>query len=244
MEEETERAGIPKRNNEIDPIAVMTRTAKRGTLYHFTRASNLQAIAFGDELLASVSLQPQPQTNGERRTSPVRLMHGGHSATLNAHLRIPESVMDDSITQEQFRLFLDSHVFFWPTLRDALVMLDTYRRREPDEAFALLAFDAAPLLTAHAEKVKLCKYDSGSAPRYPKACSYKKSLAIFLPLNQFGKVKESIVPTRTSEIKEVLIERRVSDLTRYLQVVYADTADNVPTRWLSYLQPLSALRPS
>ncbi|WP_042162190.1 DUF7002 family protein [Paenibacillus gorillae] len=135
----------------MDVIQAITRTENRKTLYHFTRASNLNAIAALDKLLPSGIIRPE--FSGERRTEQIQIEHEGLAMTLNAHLRIPDKMMDVSVSQQQFRVFLDSHVFFWPTLRDCRKMLDMYSRREPEESFAVLAFDAQSLLRANAGSI-------------------------------------------------------------------------------------------
>jgi hypothetical protein len=159
----------------------------------------------------------------------VETNYAGHAVTVNAHLRIAEQMFDPSITQEQFRAFLDRHVFLWPTLRDCRKMIETYTRREPESRFAVLEFRAYSLLAAHYQAVRLSKYDSGSNPRFPASCSYKKSLAMFLPLPRFGMVEESgPVPRRPSEIREVLVQDRVDHISRHLLAVYVQNKEDIP----------------
>ncbi|OCT14190.1 hypothetical protein A8709_25490 [Paenibacillus pectinilyticus] len=170
------------------------------------------------------------------------VVHEGQTIILNAHLRIPDSMIDPSTTQEQFRASIDRHVFFWPTLRDCLKMLDTYARREPGEGFAVLKCDAQSLLLDHYDSARLSKYDSGSSPRYPNNCTYKKSQDMFLPVDSFQEINKHLVPTKASEIKEVLIEGKVSHLSKYVEEVYADDVQRVPERWRELTQPLQDLR--
>ncbi|MEC0370223.1 DUF7002 family protein [Paenibacillus chibensis] len=192
----------------MEIVASVTPTAGRRTLYHFTRLSNLTAIAASDSLVSSGSMSPYPA--GERRTSPMKVRYDRHLITINAHLCIPESMLEPDFTLEQFRAYLDRHVFFWPTRRDCQKMLSTYTRREPEEKFAVLSFDAASLLLDHYDAVKLSKYDSGSSPRYPKHCSYKKSPNMFVDLDHYKIKVNGNVPTKASEIREVLIENRLT----------------------------------
>nr|WP_261306191.1 hypothetical protein [Paenibacillus andongensis] len=196
-------------------------------------------MAHFDQLLASYQINPIP--TGERRLKPEKVNYHEYTITLNAHLRIANSMIDAAITQEQFRACLDKHVFFWPTLRDCKKMMDTYARREPDEGFAVLEFDAYALLTEHYSAVKLSKYDSGSSPRYPTRCSYKKSLDMFLPIDEFKLVWNNLVPTKASEIREILIEGEVTRVSKYLQTVYVNKREDVPESWRSLMQPLSDL---
>lgn len=151
-------------------------------------------------------------------------------------------MIDPSTTQAQFRAILDLHVFFWPTLRDCQKMMDTYVRREPEEGFAVLKFDANELLSKHCASTKLSKYDLGSSPRFLTNCSYKKSEEMFLPLHEFKRLTNRIVPTKASEIKEVLIADKVHDVSNNLLAVYVEDYHSVPERWRKFVRPWQDLR--
>lgn len=220
-------------------IAAITHAKGRKYLYHFTRASNLRAIAHFDSLMSSSQLKPE--LVGERRLEAEKVSFRDYPATINPTLRIAQGMFDPAITQQQFRTYLDQHVFFWPTLKDCLKMLVTYTRREPDESFAVLVFDAFSLLTEHYPAVKLSKYDSGSSPRFPQNCSYKKSLEMFLPLDRFTITLNSLVPTKASEIKEVLVEDKVSHVFKHLQAVYVDGNYALSDQWIGLFKPLVEL---
>ncbi len=209
-------------------------------MYHFTRIRNLEVMAHFDTLLSSYRIHPHEA--GERRIQPIEVEYGGNQIMINAHLRIPEFMVDASTTLEAFRATLDRHVFFWPTKRDCLKMLDTYTRREPSEAFAILELEASALLTAHYDAVKLSKYDSGSAPRFPKHCTYRKSPSMFLPLKDFGHVEplNTIWPKKASDIKEILIEEQVTNVSSYLRCIYVQHDESLPAGWRSYAMPLQA----
>ncbi len=166
---------------------------------------------------------------------------GAHAATLNAHLRIPDAMLEEGCSQETFRESLDRHVFFWPTIRNCRAMWEMYGRREPEETFAVLALDAHSLLAAHAAKVKLSKYDSGSAPRFPHRCRYRKSPALFLPLADFGHVRDGPVPLKPSDIREILVEGEVAPLSAFLQAVYVTPVSSAPERWLDLTRPAEVL---
>lgn len=220
-------------------VTTITKAKSRKHLFHFTRVRNLPAIAHFDKLMSSNTINPI--TTGDRRLKPEKVSYHEYSITLNAHLRIANSMIDAAITQEQFRACLDRHVFFWPTLRDCKKMMDTYARREPGEAFAVLEFDAYALLSEHYSTVKLSKYDSGSSPRFPTRCSYKKSLDMFLSLDEFMIVLNNLVPTKASEIREILIEGQVNSVSKYLQSVYVNNCEDVPESWRSLTLPLADL---
>jgi hypothetical protein len=219
-------------------VAAITKTRK--SLFHFTRAANLPSIASLDRLLSSSRINPHGA--GERRLEPVEFSLQGYSAIINSHLRIAAGMMEDGTTQEEFRACLDRHVFFWPTIGDCRKMMDTYARREPHERFAVLELDARCLLVNHYSGVKLTKYDSGSSPRFPARCSYRKSLGMFLPLDQFQKTAGHPVPVKPSEIREVLVEQEVDHLSRCLKAVYAPSVEDVPDCWRSLLRPYEELK--
>ncbi|WP_409346728.1 DUF7002 family protein [Paenibacillus sp. MBLB4367] len=218
-------------------IATITKAKSRQSLYHFTRARNLPVIAHFDALLSSNCTNPA--SAGERRTKAMQVNYENYSITINAHLRIPDRMIDAASSQEQFRTCLDRHVFFWPTRKDCRKMMDTYARREPDERFAVLEFDAHSLIMEHYAAVKLSKYDSGSAPRFPASCSYKKSPEMFLPISSFKRIMNNTVPTVPSEIREVLIEDRVMNVSKHLRAVYAGDCQTIPERWKERAKPLS-----
>jgi hypothetical protein len=216
-------------------VSAITKAQDRKRLFHFTRAKNLPAIVHFDTLFSSY--QMDPSQIGERRLTPRNLQYQDQQVTINSHLRIAESMIDASTTQEEFRAFLDRHVFLWPTLKDCQKMMATYARREPEEAFAVLAFDASALLTNYFAQVTLSKYDSGSSPRFPNHCSYKKSLAMFLPLDQFGLIKNDLVPSTPSQIKEVLIDDQMAGVSELLTAVYVSNGGEIPANWRGLARP-------
>ncbi|MFD0694728.1 DUF7002 family protein [Paenibacillus sp. GCM10027628] len=223
-----------------DVIAAITKPKSRKSLYHFTRVRNLPAIAHFDALFSSYKVNPHFE--GERRPEAREVAYAEYSITINAHLKIHESMIDTATTQEQFRAYLDRHVFFWPTLKDCRKMMETYARREPEEAFAVLEFDAFSLLMEHHRAVKLSKYDSGSSPRFPNRCTYKKSPEMFLPLEYFKSILNKTVPANASEIREVLIEEQVINVSKYLRAVYVDNCKAIPECWSELAKPQADLQ--
>ncbi|WP_373429908.1 hypothetical protein [Paenibacillus sp. GD4] len=208
----------------------ITKGPVRKSLYHFTRVNNLASIADSNTLYASNVIHPNPK--GERRSDKERYQINGNTAILNAHLKISTEMMDIDTTISQFRSFLDQHVFLWPTLRLCKQMLYMYSRREPLEKFAVLQLDACPLLSDHYDQVLLSKYDAGSMPRYPKRTSYRKTLRMFLPLGEFRKREDSLVPRIPSQIHEIMIHHSVLSLHSYLQAVYCAETKDVPKSWV------------
>lgn len=214
-------------SNEI--VKKITNSKKRKSIFHFTRVRNLPSVAHLNALYSCHKVDPSLSI--ERRSLSREIHLDGHVFVANAHLRIADQVMDASITHQQFHSYLDQHVFFWPTQRDCQKMLEMYARREPNEDFAILQFDAHSLLSDFYDMVKLSKYDSGSSPRYPNRCGYKKSLQMFVTLDQFEIMRRDDVPTKPSEIREVLVEEKVTNLSRYLQFIYCDNKEGIPERW-------------
>lgn len=218
----------------------ITNTPKRKSLYHFTRVDNLYSISTSDELYASDVVHPNP--HGKRRTEKEAHRINGKRVILNAHLQISSNMMDTDTNVSQFRAFLDQHVFLWPTLRLCQQMLQMYSRREPCEKFAVLQLDAYPLLSDHYDRARLSKYDAGSMPRYPKRTSYRKTLRMFLPLDEFRERNDSLVPRIPSEIHEILIHGSVSSLHSYLQAVYCTDITDVPNAWAHLYRSLREIQ--
>jgi hypothetical protein len=217
-------------------IRRITNTPKRKSLYHFTRVDNLSSIVTSDTLYASDKVHPNPQ--GKRRTEKEVHQTNGNRVILNAHLQISTDMMDTDTNVSQFRSFLDQHVFLWPTLRLCEQMLQMYSRREPCEKFSVLQFDAYPLLSDLYDRVRLSKYDAGSMPRYPQRTSYRKTLRMFLPLDEFGERRDILVPRIPSEIHEILVQSSISRLQRYLQTLYCTDITDVPSPWAHLYRPL------
>jgi hypothetical protein len=218
-------------------VEQITKSPLRKSLFHFTRVRNLQAVAHFNSLYSSFSVSPSFSDRFREMSREVDLE--GWRIVLNPHLRITDTVMDPDTSISQFRIGLDRHVFFWPTKRDCQKMMETYKRREPDERFVVIRLHAAPLIRDHFDKVKLTKYDSGSSPKYPNRCSYKKSLSMFLPIAQFGKITDNLVPSKPSEIREVLVEGEVTRLSNYLQAIYCENMEDVPQQWQYAAKPLT-----
>lgn len=191
-------------------VSKITNSSKRKSLFHFTRARNLPSIAHLDALYSSFNVDPA--LSNERRTVSREVEFHGNVFIANAHLRIADQVMDPKITQQEFYNYLDQHVFFWPTQRDCRKMLDIYSKREPYEDFAILQLEAHSLLYDFYDSIELSKYDSGSSPRFPARCSYKKNMGIFLALGLFEIVLKNDVPRKPSEIHEVLVQEEVTNL--------------------------------
>ena len=68
--------------------------------------------------------------------------------------------------------------------------------------------------------------------------SYRKSCGMLLPIAGFMSAAGSAIPTKPSEIKEVLVEGQVAPLSRFLQTVYCSELQLVPENWQDVCQPL------
>jgi hypothetical protein len=220
-------------------VALVTRSNGRKSLYHFTRMSNLLSMATSDSLCSAE--KSLPLAVYQKRAAPVILSAHDQTITLNAHLRIVDSAIHPDLTQLEFFAFIDKHVFFCPTVREVQKFLANYSRREPKESFAILQFNARSLLLDHFNSIKLSKYDSGSSPRFPNQSTYKKSLEMFMPLMQFGTRQDRLVPVKSSEIHEILIEHEVVSITKHLEAVYTDLQETVPLSWKHLWKPLSEI---
>ncbi|WML44535.1 hypothetical protein [Neobacillus sp. PS3-40] len=213
-------------------IRNLTKSQLRKSLYHFTRLKNLPSIANFDALFSSHKVEPS--LSYRRRETAKIVDYQGYLFIANAHLRIADAVMHPDTTQEEFRSYIDKNVFLWPTKRNCQSMINAYSRREPNESFVVFEFDADLLLHDNYNNIKLSKYDSGSSPRFPSRCSYKKSLRMFLPLNQFGLVKNNLVPSKPSEIHEILVLNELSNISKYIKALYCRNITDVTKKWRKY----------
>jgi hypothetical protein len=213
-------------------IGKLTKSPLRKSLFHFTRSRNLPSIAHFDALFSCHAVEPSLSYRRRERSKFVD--YRGYLFIANAHLRISDVVMHPDTTQEEFRSFLDKHVFLWPTKRNCQSMINTYIRREPNESFVVFEFDAAILLDDNFHTIKLSKYDSGSSPRFPSRCLYRKSLQMFLPLNQFGATKSRLVPAKPSEIHEILVLNELRNISKYIKAIYCKNITDIPEKWKKY----------
>ncbi|MNJ52346.1 hypothetical protein D3C77_476770 [compost metagenome] len=65
---------------------------------------------------------------------------------------------------------------------------------------------------------------------------------MFLPLKSFKSIMNNVVPTKASEVREVLIEEQVINLSKYLRSVYVDNYRAIPERWRELAKPLAELQ--
>lgn len=87
--------------NSIESIVTkITKTQSRKSLFHFTRVSNLAAIAHFNALFSSQTIKPTEAN--ERRVTAEKWSFGGQDITLNVHLRIADSVIDPAVTKSNF----------------------------------------------------------------------------------------------------------------------------------------------
>lgn len=220
-------------------IKNLTKSQLRKSLYHFTRLKNLPSITHFDALFSCHKVEPS--LSYRRRETPKIVDYQGYMFIANAHLRIANTVMHPDTTLEEFRSYIDKHVFLWPNKRNCQFMINAYSRRDPTEAFVVFEFDANPLLHDNYNNIRLSKYDSGSSPRFPSRCSYKKSLRMFLPLNQFGLVKNNLVPTKPSEVHEILVLNELSNISRYITALYCRNISDVPENWGKYTKNINEI---
>jgi hypothetical protein len=220
-------------------IENLTKSRLRKCLFHFTRLKNLPSIAYFDALFSSHKVEPA--LSYRRRETAKIVDYQGNLFIANTHLRIADAVMHPDTTQDEFRSYLDKHVFLWPNKRNCQYMINAYSRREPNESFVVFEFDADPLLHDNYNKIKLSKYDSGSSPRFPSRCSYKKSLRMFLPLNQFGLVKNNLIPSKPSEVYEILVLKELSNISKYIKALYCRDINEIPKKWRKYTKNIAEI---
>ncbi|MBC9784988.1 hypothetical protein H1S01_10755 [Heliobacterium chlorum] len=223
----------------MDKIANVVKLfiGRYASLYHYTDIQNLESIQSSNTLISCNSVDPN--LSKDRRSKPIETIYNEKTFIANDQLEIVNSMFADGITPHDFRKFLDRHVFFWLNKGDCLSMFGSYKRRIPQKKAAIIVFNAQTILSACWDSTKFCKYNSGSSPQNPSSCTYKKNFDIFLPANCLGTNRCPHVPTKVSEIKEVLVESKVMNLSDHVEKVFTESVDQIPRDWQDYYCPIS-----
>jgi hypothetical protein len=219
-------------------VSRITNSPIREFLFHNTDIRNLNSIAHFDAMFSCHRVDPT--LSQQRRTTSITTSYQGQVFIANDQLKIHDSMMATGITKQAFRAYLDKHVFFWPTYSDCKRMYTSYVRRQPNNQRVIFKFRAFDLLLSNFSRTKICKYNSGSNPLNIHACSYRKGPHIFLPANDFEVVQRHDVPTSPTEIREVLVEGEVVNISRYIEKIYCPNINMLPVSWRGFYEHISA----
>lgn len=64
---------------------------------------------------------------------------------------------------------------------------------------------------------------------------------MLLPLQRFRLDHNPALPSKASEIREILVEQQVNHLSSYLLGLYTNQLEGLPEQWSSLARPLSDL---
>ena len=139
--------------------------------FHMTEAGQGEAIRARGLWSTSVLLdrlgvpaETRAAVEAQRRAACVTLPDGAvirDNGVLNERLLAP--LLPPGTAPRDWYLLLNAHVFLWPSERtlERLLGAGAYRAAEHD----VLAFDAASLLAAHAERVRVTPMNTGATGR-------------------------------------------------------------------------------
>ncbi|WP_288185008.1 hypothetical protein [uncultured Sporomusa sp.] len=201
-------------------------------LYHYTDLRNLESIYYFNKLISCAIASPSLSVS--RRKCPQEINYQGHVFIANDQLPISETIMEYGCLVQQFRQFLDRHVFFWLRRNDCRIMYKSYARRNHNKQAVIFVLNSRLLIQHNFHRIKLCKYNSGSSPLYPQTCNYRKSPNIFVQASEFGLTSNSTHPSKANDIKEILVEDQVADLSIYIQQIYTSSNSVLPDPWKGF----------
>ena len=191
-------------------------------LYHMTEAGNGEAIRrrglWSTRLLLERNGVPEAEREAieaSRRPAPVKLADGTvirDNGVLRENLLAP--LLPDGVAPRDWYLLLNAHVFFWPS-QAALARLlgaGAYRTASHD----VLEFDAASLLSAHAQRVRLTPMNTGATGRTRP----ERGPGAFVPLSAWpvppGTPYWSTPSGKPRPVREVAVRDGVPDAADHL----------------------------
>ena len=163
---------IAARGDGTDPSSkALALARKHPRLLHMTEAGNGEAIRERGLWCTRALLErngvegaARAAVEAARRPRPVRLPDGAvirDNGVLREALLAP--LLPEGVAPRDWYLLLNAHVFFWPSeaALGRLLGAGAYRAATHD----VLEFDAASLLAAHAERVRLTPMNTGATGR-------------------------------------------------------------------------------
>jgi len=121
--------------------------------------------------------------------------------------RLAGALVDGS-TPAQWYQFLNGRVFMWAQEERLFGLLGArqYRKLEHD----VLTIDAKALLAAHADKVWLCRMNSGNTFPVP----HPRGMADFMRISDYPAKKRTGAPAK--EVVEIVVDYSVPDIANYV----------------------------
>jgi hypothetical protein len=153
-----------------------------------------------------------------RRPERVELRHPVHgTAVLNDNRPISDKMLvnclDDDLRPSDWMRMLNARVFFWPTRNKlaglANALLNQGRRK------VVLEIDTLSLARAHADRIDLSPFNTGSATRKPA----RRGLSTYTPLGALGYADWQKKRGGRDTIAEVTVRGPIPDLATHLRSV-------------------------
>jgi hypothetical protein len=196
--------------------------AKHPYLYHLTDPAALPGILRHGLLPTSglLSLFEVPQADRvaierRRRSAGVPITHPVHgTAMITDNLPLSEAALtvclDDGLSPEDWLLFLNQRVFFWPDEEN----LDGHRhaRLNRGRERLVLVLDTLSLVRQHHEHVQLTAINTGATLRKPA----RRGLATFVPAHLHSYEGWRRLRGGRDRLKEVAVVGGVADIADHL----------------------------
>ena len=227
--------GTADERGDADLLLKAAALARRyGRLFHMTEAGQGEAIRAGG-LWSTSALLDRDGVGGEaraaieasRRAAAVTLPSGAvirDNGVLNEALLRP--LLPAGMEPRAWYLLLNAHVFLWPSEARVAGLLKARAYRHA--AHDVLEFDAASLLAAHAEKVRVTPMNTGATIQ----TTPERGPEAFLPLAAWPPTAASrywSTPGGTLRpVKEIAVEEGIPDAGAHLIAITRRRAGEEP----------------
>lgn len=150
------------------------------------------------------NLRPESVTIGKTDAGPIRLRDQKPMSWQS----LSDSLTD--MSPEDWLETLNSHVFFWPTIRRLSTMLGarTYRHHKHD----VLILDTRKILMDYQAGTLLSTINSGATIPW----KHPRGKKTFVPFSEFDLEKRLANAARESAVAEFLVPRRLENVGSYL----------------------------
>lgn len=192
------------------------------TLYHMAEKGTWPSIK-ANGLLSTTAVLDRFGIHGGQRLAieqghrPEKMLVGPEGQGIVLRDQKPmfpdrlEGALIDGSTTTQWYKFLNGRVFMWAQEERLFGLLGArqYRKLEHD----VLTIDSKALLSAHGDKVWLCRMNSGNTFPVP----HPRGMADFLRIPDYPAKKRTGAPAK--EVVEIVIDYSVPDIAAYVTEV-------------------------
>jgi hypothetical protein len=192
------------------------------TLYHMAEGGTWPSIKANGLLSATAVLDRFGIHGGQRLAieqghRPEKMLIGPAGAGIVLRDQKPmypdrlEGALNDGTTPAQWYKFLNGRVFMWAQEARLFGLLGArqYRMLEHD----VLTIDSKALLSAHGEKVWLCRMNSGNTFPVP----HSRGMGDFMRISDYPAKERTGAPAK--EVVEVVVDYSIPDIAVYVTEV-------------------------